>query len=71
MLDIVVDESGVADVSAAFAAAVDSPLTVGDSFIIDATLTVDARADSSLAGGSLTADFLNTGAFFCRPVTPE
>lgn len=63
---IVTNHHGIVDVSQAFFNAGQGPLTVGDSFILDAILVVQAGIDSNTGDritGGLTADFLNTGGF--------
>ena len=63
---IVTDHHGIVDVSQAFFNAGQGRLTVGDSFILDAILSIDARIDSNTGDvitGGFTADFLNSGGF--------
>lgn len=63
---IVTDHRGIVDVSQAFFNAGQGPLTVGDSFILDAILSVQASIDSNTGDritGGLIADFLNSGEF--------
>lgn len=66
---IVTDHHGIVDLSQAFFDAGQGPLTVGDSFILDAMLSVQAGADSNTP--NFTADFMNSGGFSLSSSDPR